>query len=315
MAILRTDLQQSALWCGALLTVVVLTTAACVPLAAHDVGIQMDDVESCRSQLKADEDMRQVFEASVKETLDKYGKTEEAEAACLVEDQLYPDGWSCREELRLLQDGLAKDLDELESSSRGPTLLCLAVVWEAENKARRAWSAYQLYAKETSSSLARIQALIHALSVDTVGRFGKELWLEEYGVVLDAIEEYRHTYGEDPDVVACYEQMREFVVMDIDYFTMSGPHQTRAAYLFVAFYFDRFSEAEDNPRFLLIRAKQLLGMTADLGPLTLERATEAERLLLRLLELAPTGRYSEEAYEVLEETQYEIKYLSEEQRE
>jgi len=315
MAILRTDLQQSALWCGALLTVVVLTTAACVPLAAHDVGIQMDDVESCRSQLKADEDMRQVFEASVKETLDKYGKTEEAEAACLVEDQLYPDGWSCREELRLLQDGLAKDLDELESSSRGPTLLCLAVVWEAENKARRAWSAYQLYAKETSSSLARIQALIHALSVDTVGRFGKELWLEEYGVVLDAIEEYRHTYGEDPDVVSSYEQMREFVVMDIDYFAISGPHQSRTAYLFEAFYFRRFSDAEDMPRYLLLYAKALQSSSANMAPTTLERATEAERLLLRLLEIAPTGPFSEEAYELLEETRYQIKYLSEEQRE
>ena len=274
----------------------------------------MDDVESCRVQLKADEDMRQVYEASVKETLDKYGKTEEAEAACLVEDQLYSGGWVCHEELRLLQDGLAKDLDVLDSTTREPTLLCLAVVWEAENKGQRAWSAYQLYAKETSSLLARIQALTHALSVD-IGQFEVELWLQEYGVVLDAIEEYRHTYGEHPDVAACYEQIRESVFRNTDYFTMSGPHQTRAAYLFVAFYFDRFSEAEDNPRFLLIRAKQLLGMTADLGPLTLERATEAERLLLRLLELAPTGRYSEEAYEVLEETQYEIKYLSEEQRE
>lgn len=39
----------------ALLTAVLLTTAACVPLAAHDVGIQMDDVESCRVQLEADE--------------------------------------------------------------------------------------------------------------------------------------------------------------------------------------------------------------------------------------------------------------------
>jgi len=285
-----------------------------MPQVAHNAGIQMDDVESCRVQLKADEDMRQVYEASVKETLDKYGKTEEAEAACLVEDQLYSGGWVCHEELRLLQDGLAKDLDVLESTTREPTLLCLAVVWEAENKGQRAWSAYQLYAKETSSLLARIQALTHALSVD-IGQFEVELWLQEYGVVLDAIEEYRHTYGEHPDVAACYEQIRESVFRNTDYFTMSGPHQTRAAYLFVAFYFDRFSEAEDNPRFLLIRAKQLLGMTADLGPLTLERATEAERLLLRLLELAPTGRYSEEAYEVLEETQYEIKYLSEEQRE
>jgi len=285
-----------------------------MPQVAHNAGIQMDDVESCRVQLKADEDMRQVYEASVKETLDKYGKTEEAEAACLVEDQLYSGGRACREELRLLQDGLAKDLDVLDSTTREPTLLCLAVVWEAENKGQRAWSAYQLYAKETSSLLARIQALTHALSVD-IGQFEVELWLQEYGVVLDAIEEYRHTYGEHPDVAACYEQIRESVFRNTDYFTMSGPHQTRAAYLFVAFYFDRFSEAEDNPRFLLIRAKQLLGMTADLGPLTLERATEAERLLLRLLELAPTGRYSEEAYEVLEETQYEIKYLSEEQRE
>ena len=315
MAILRTDLQQSALWCGALLTVVVLTTAACVPLAAHDVGIQMDDVESCRSQLKADEDMRQVFEASVKETLDKYGKTEEAEAACLVEDQLYPDGWACREELRLLQDGLAKDLDVLDSTTREPTLLCLAVVWKAENKVRRAWSAYQLYAKETSSSLARIQALIHALSVDTVGRFGKELWLEEYGVVLDAIEEYRHTYGEDPDVVSSYEQMREFVVMDIDYFAISGPHQSRTAYLFEAFYFRRFSDAEDMPRYLLLYAKALQSSSANMAPTTLERATEAERLLLRLLEIDPEGPYSEEAREVLDKTRYRIKSLSEDQRE
>ena len=314
MAILRTDLQHSAPWYGVLLAVTLLTSPACMPQVAHNAGIQMDDVESCRVQLKADEDMRQVYEASVKETLDKYGKTEEAEAACLVEDQLYSGGRACREELRLLQDGLAKDLDVLDSTTREPTLLCLAVVWEAENKGQRAWSAYQLYAKETSSLLARIQALTHALSVD-IGQFEVELWLQEYGVVLDAIEEYRHTYGEHPDVVACYEQIRESVFRNTDYFTMSGPHQTRAAYLFVAFYFDRFSEAEDNPRFLLIRAKQLLGMTADLGPLTLERATEAERLLLRLLELAPTGRYSEEAYEVLEETQYEIKYLSEEQRE
>ena len=315
MAILRTDLQQSALWCGALLTVVVLTTAACVPLAAHDVGIQMDDVESCRSQLKADEGMRQVFEASVKETLDKYGKTEEAEAACLVEDQLYPDGWACREELRLLQDGLAKDLDVLDSTTREPTLLCLAVVWKAENKVRRAWSAYQLYAKETSSSLARIQALIHALSVDTVGRFGKELWLEEYGVVLDAIEEYRHTYGEDPDVVSSYEQMREFVVMDIDYFAISGPHQSRTAYLFEAFYFRRFSDAEDMPRYLLLYAKALQSSSANMAPTTLERATEAERLLLRLLEIDPEGPYSEEAREVLDKTRYRIKSLSEDQRE
>jgi len=67
----------------------------------------MDDVESCRVQLKADEDMRQVYEASVKETLDKNGRTEEAEAACLVEDQLYSGGWACREELRLLRGGLA----------------------------------------------------------------------------------------------------------------------------------------------------------------------------------------------------------------
>ena len=315
MAILRTDLQHSAPWYGALLAVTLLTSPACMPQVAHNAGIQMNDVESCRVQLKADEDMRQVFEASVKETLDKYGKTEEAEAACLVEDQLYPDGWACREELRLLQDGLAKDLDVLDSTTREPTLLCLAVVWKAENKVRRAWSAYQLYAKETSSSLARIQALIHALSVDTVGRFGKELWLEEYGVVLDAIEEYRHTYGEDPDVVSSYEQMREFVVMDIDYFAISGPHQSRTAYLFEAFYFRRFSDAEDMPRYLLLYAKALQSSSANMAPTTLERATEAERLLLRLLELAPTGPFSEEAYELLEETRYQIKYLSEEQRE
>ena len=315
MAILRTDLQHSAPWYGVLLAVTLLTSPACMPQVAHNAGIQMDDVESCRVQLKADEDMRQVYEASVKETLDKYGKTEEAEAACLVEDQLYPDGWACREELRLLQDGLAKDLDVLDSTTREPTLLCLAVVWKAENKVRRAWSAYQLYAKETSSSLARIQALIHALSVDTVGRFGKELWLEEYGVVLDAIEEYRHTYGEDPDVVSSYEQMREFVVMDIDYFAISGPHQSRTAYLFEAFYFRRFSDAEDMPRYLLLYAKALQNSSANMAPTTLERATEAERLLLRLLEIAPTGPFSEEAYELLEETRYQIKYLSEEQRE
>jgi len=286
-----------------------------MPQVAHNAGIQMNAVESCRVPLKADEDLRQVFEASVKETLDKYGKTEEAEAACLVEDQLYPDGWACREELRLLQDGLAKDLDVLDSTTREPTLLCLAVVWKAENKVRRAWSAYQLYAKETSSSLARIQALIHALSVDTVGRFGKELWLEEYGVVLDAIEEYRHTYGEDPDVVSSYEQMREFVVMDIDYFAISGPHQSRTAYLFEAFYFRRFSDAEDMPRYLLLYAKALQSSSANMAPTTLERATEAERLLLRLLEIDPEGPYSEEAREVLDKTRYRIKYLSEEQRE
>jgi len=272
----------------------------------------MDDVESCRVQLKADEDMRQVYEASVKETLDKYGKTEEAEAACLVEDQLYSGGRACREELRLLQDGLAKDLDVLDSTTREPTLLCLAVVWEAENKGQRAWSAYQLYAKETSSLLARIQALTHALSVD-IGQFEVELWLQEYGVVLDAIEEYRHTYGEHPDVVACYEQIRESVLWNIDYFVISGPHQSRTAYLFVAFYFDRFSDGEDNPRYLLLRAEQLL--RANIALRNLERATEAERLLLRLLEIAPTGPFSEEAYELLEETRYQIKYLSEEQRE
>ena len=312
MAILRTDLQHSAPWYGVLLAVTLLTSPACMPQVAHNAGIQMDDVESCRVQLKADADMRQVYEASVKETLDKYGKTEEAEAACLVEDQLYSGGWVCHEELRLLQDGLAKDLDVLDSTTREPTLLCLAVVWEAENKGQRAWSAYQLYAKETSSLLARIQALTHALSVD-IGQFEVELWLQEYGVVLDAIEEYRHTYGEHPDVVACYEQIRESVLWNIDYFVISGPHQSRTAYLFVAFYFDRFSDGEDNPRYLLLRAEQLL--RANIALRNLERATEAERLLLRLLELAPTGPFSEEAYELLEETRYQIKYLSEEQRE
>jgi len=250
----------------------------------------------------------------VKVTLDKYGKTEEAEAACLVEDQLYSGGRACREELRLLQDGLAKDLDVLDSTTREPTLLCLAVVWEAENKGQRAWSAYQLYAKETSSLLARIQALTHALSVD-IGQFEVELWLQEYGVVLDAIEEYRHTYGEHPDVVACYEQIRESVLWNIDYFVISGPHQSRTAYLFEAFYFRRFSDAEDMPRYLLLYAKALQSSSANMAPTTLERATEAERLLLRLLEIDPEGPYSEEAREVLDKTRYRIKYLSEEQRE
>ena len=315
MAILRTDLQHSAPWYGVLLAVTLLTSPACMPQVAHNAGIQMDDVESCRVQLKADEDMRQVYEASVKETLDKYGKTEEAEAACLVEDQLYSGGRACREELRLLQDGLAKDLDVLESTTREPTLLCLAVVWEAENKGQRAWSAYQLYAKETSSLLARIQALTRARSVDIVGQFEIELRLQEYGVVLDAIEEYRHTYGEHPDVAACYEQIRESVFRNTDYFTMSGPHQSRTAYLFEAFYFRRFSDAEDMPRYLLLYAKALQSSSANMAPTTLERATEAERLLLRLLEIDPEGPYSEEAREVLDKTRYRIKSLSEDQRE